>query len=153
MENEINKIKTKLTELEKRVSIIEKQLFFKKMPLAPIEKEDVTQKIISSKIDMRKYAHFYRLSPLPLFLNVLKMALDEFGIDGLTPTEISKVLAGKIRIPKGTDRTAISHMLADAREYVDRCKNPRGRGYIYRLMKDGEDFLQEEIKKKVVVSK
>jgi len=146
MENEIKKVKIKLTELEQRISTIEKQLPDKKMSRVSIQK-DVAKKIISSKIDMQEYAHVYRCSSLILFLTVLKMARDAFSIDGLTPTEISKILKDKMRISKGTDRTTISNVLAGAHEYVDRIPNPRGKGYVYRLMKAGEDFLRAEIKR------
>ena len=98
-------------------------------------------------LDLSEFSYIYKLSGLPLFLAIIKIALEKFEIDGLTPPEISKICKEKLRISKGTDRTTISNILAKAREYVDRIPNPRGKGYAYRIMKNGEEFLNKEIKK------
>lgn len=104
-------------------------------------------KILSSKIDLSEYKYIYKLSGLPLFLTVLKIALEKFNIDGLTPPEISKILRVKFRIAKAGSAENVSMALSRAGERVDRVRNPRGRGYLYRLMHAGEEKLKEDISK------
>ena len=68
---------------------------------------------------------------------VLKIALNEHGVDGLTPAEIATVLTDKFRV--STTSAAVRMALGDATNLVNRL--PRGKGYAYRIMGPGEEYL------------
>ena len=70
-------------------------------------------------------------------LMVLQIAWDNHSVDGLSATEISQILTEKFRL--GTTRQAVGMALKDASNLVDRV--PEGRGYRYRIMSPGEDYL------------
>lgn len=70
-------------------------------------------------------------------LMVLQIALNEHGVDGLTPAEISTVLTEKFRV--STTDAAVRMALGDATNLVNRL--PRGKGYAYRIMGPGEEYL------------
>ena len=105
--------------------------------------QDVVKKFKS--LNLAEYSYIYKLSGLSLYLAVLYIAKEKLDIDGLTPSEISKICKDKIRISKGTDRTTISNTLSDAGGKVDRVDNPRGKGFAYRIMREGEIFLHQAI--------
>lgn len=148
MEEKIEKI---LKEHEKRIKNLEKNVkkLFSLLPKRHERKIKIKENIVDKfrMLNLSEFSYIYKLSGLPLFLAIIKIALEKFEIDGLTPPEISRICKEKLRISKGTDRTTISHTLAKAREYVDRIPNPRGKGYAYRIMRRGEEFLNEEIRK------
>lgn len=146
IQKELDEISEKVKKLENKVSKIEKDIYTKKVKI-PSKKEDVVDKIISSEIDLSEYNYIYRLSGVPLFLTVLKIALEKFNVDGLTPPEISQILKVKFRISKAVGAKNVSMILLRAGEYVDRVPNPRGRGYLYRIMHAGEEMLKEAISK------
>ena len=143
---ELSEISEKIKKIENRVSKIEKDIYIKKDKI-PSKKEDVVENITSSEIDLSEYNYIYKLSGLPLFLTVLKIALEKFNVDGLTPPEISKILKIRFRISKAVGPKNVSMALLKAGEYVDRVPNPRGRGFLYRVMYAGEERLKEEISK------
>jgi hypothetical protein len=68
---------------------------------------------------------------------VLKIARDEFSIDGLKASEVAKVLTDKFRLR--TTRQRVGQVLDAAGNYVDRL--PGSGGARYRVMQPGEDFL------------
>lgn len=141
IQKEVSKLSKRLKKLEDKVSKIESYVYGKKAKVR-LKKEDVVNKIVSSEIDLSQYNYIYKLSGLPLFLAVLKIALEKFNVDGLTPPEISKILKSKFRISKATTRQNVSMALSRAGECVDRVPNPRGRGYLYRIMHAGEERLK-----------
>jgi len=146
--NELNEIKRILKNHEKRISKLEKIInkFVESNKRGiKIKYENIIEKF--KKLDLSNYPYIYKLKGLPLFLLIIKIAYEEFNIDGLSPPEISRICKEKFRISTGVDRTYISHTLSRAKKYVDRIPNPRGRGYVYRIMKEGEDFLKKEIEK------
>ena len=75
-------------------------------------------------------------------LLILKMAKDEFDIDGLTSAEITEILRNKIRVPR-IQHSNISLFLGKNKNsrYVFRDKHKEG--YIYKLTKIGEDFISD----------
>ena len=148
IQKELSEVSRQLRKLENRVSKIERDIYAKKVKVK-VQKEDVVDKILSSEIDLSEYKYIYKLSGLPLFLTVLKIALEKFNIDGLTPPEISKILKVKFRTSKAVSAENVSMALSKAGECVDRIRNPRGRGYLYRIMHAGEERLKEAISESV----
>lgn len=72
-------------------------------------------------------------------LLVLQLALHDHAIDGLTPTDIARVLTEKFRL--ATSRQAVGMALKDAANLVDRAAE--GNGYRYRIMDPGEEYLAQ----------
>lgn len=70
-------------------------------------------------------------------LTVLRLAKRDFDIDGLTAPEIAKVLTDQFR--QRTSRQAVAQALGAAHTMVD--TRSRGRTTVYRIMQDGEDYL------------
>jgi|TARA_B110000114_G_C15015162_1_gene366505 hypothetical protein len=70
-------------------------------------------------------------------LMVLQIALNEHGVDGLTPAKIARVLTDKFRVSTTTD--AVRMALGDATNLVNRVT--KGKGYEYRIMGPGEEYL------------
>ena len=71
-------------------------------------------------------------------LAVLELAKRDFDIDGLTAPEIAKVLTEKFRLR--TSRQAVTQALAPEHSMVD--TQTRGRMTVYRIMQEGENYLQ-----------
>jgi hypothetical protein len=72
-------------------------------------------------------------------LSVLRIAQEEFEIDGLTASEIAKVLTDKFRVR--TTRQRVNQVLDEAGAMVDRIPGSGRVGARYRLMRTGEEFL------------
>jgi hypothetical protein len=68
---------------------------------------------------------------------VLQIALQDHQVDGLTPSEIAKLLTEKFRL--STTRAAVSMALGKATTLVNRISN--GSGFLYRIMGPGEEYL------------
>jgi hypothetical protein len=74
-------------------------------------------------------------------LHVLKIAKDEFDIDGLSANEIAGVLTDKFRIR--TTRQRVNQVLDDAATLVDRTTAAGMGGARYRIMAPGEKHLSQ----------
>lgn len=70
-------------------------------------------------------------------LALLAAARKDFGVDGLTSSEVVKILKDKFRVSI-SGRTA-RRVLGEAGTRVDRV--PEGKGFLYRIMRDGEDLV------------
>lgn len=79
-------------------------------------------------------------SVLDRSLNVLRIANDEFQIDGLKAPQLAKVLTEKFRLR--TTRQAVQQALDNAGDKVDRV--PTEKGVVYRIMAAGEMYLDNE---------
>jgi hypothetical protein len=77
-------------------------------------------------------------------LYILRIASDDFNMDGLKPSQIAKILTDKFRVK--TSRQAVQQALDVAGDKVDRV--PRSGGAIFRIMGGGESYL-DGIKKGV----
>lgn len=75
-------------------------------------------------------------------LAVLKIARDRFGIDGLLPDDVAKILTQKFRVPRVHGPNVRSE-LRKATAYVSRVS--AGQGYRYLLMAEGEKHLKETL--------
>jgi hypothetical protein len=94
--------------------------------------------------DASPYADLF-LSPGKLVLKslaVLKLARDEFGIDGLGPGAISSILTKKFRV-SGVHRGNISRDLGKSLKYVSRIS--RGGATVYIITAPGEEALKQAI--------
>jgi len=146
LKKEVENLKKEIKNLNQRLTRIEERVLRKSKP-PQLSAKDVVEQILISEIDMTKYEFIYKLKGLPLYLSIIQMALKEFNIDGLNSAEISQILREKFRIRAGEDAIAHALALALPKRYVDRKKNPRGKGYIYRILRKGEDYLTQEINK------
>lgn len=70
-------------------------------------------------------------------LMILRVAHDEYGVDGLTAPQIAEILTGNLRVK--THRQDVNRALDGAARMVARRKE--GRKVVYRIMEAGEDFL------------
>jgi hypothetical protein len=81
------------------------------------------------------------IAAAPLILDralmTLQIARIEHGVDGLTPTQIAKILTEKFRL--STSNAAVSMALGKATNLVNRISE--GQGYKYRIMNPGEEYL------------
>ena len=68
---------------------------------------------------------------------VLQIALIDHNVDGLTPSEITRILTEKFRIR--TMRTSVSKALGIATTLVNRI--PQDRGFLYKIMGSGQEYL------------
>lgn len=140
---EIRNLLKRVEDLEKRVEKIEKLLKMRK----EIVKEVIAGDIINrfQTLDLSQYPYVHELKGLPLFLWIIKIARDKFNVDGLSPPEIAKICKEKLRRSHGVSRMRVSNVLRDAKYYVDRVPRKDGKGYIYRIMMEGEKYLEKEI--------
>ena|SRR5438132_9353597 len=74
-------------------------------------------------------------------LAVLKLARDEFGVEGLTSSQIAEILTRKFRVA-GVHAANISRDLGKSTQYVSRVTDDRGHT-LYLLMVQGEQRLRE----------
>ena len=148
MEKEIKKLAQRIEDHEKRIKELEnltKTKETKKKGITMAEDVDVVEKF--QLLDLTEFSYVYKLKGLPLFLAIISIAKEKLVIDGLAPGEVSRICKEKIRVSRGTQSSNISLALSQAGAKVDRIDNPRGSGYIYRIMRDGEIFLQQAIEK------
>jgi hypothetical protein len=96
-----------------------------------------------TEFDLENHNYIYTFVGLELFLIVLSISKSEIGVDELTASEISAICTEKLKKSEGVHRSTVSSILRKAGSMVDRIENPRGRGYAYRLMPVGEDFLKD----------
>lgn len=73
-------------------------------------------------------------------LLILKIAKEKFSVDGLTPAEITEILKNKIRVPR-IHQSNISLYLGDSKNSKHVFRELFRGGYIYKLTKPGEDFV------------
>jgi hypothetical protein len=69
---------------------------------------------------------------------VLRIAANDFDIDGLTAPEVARVLTDKFR--RRTSRQAVAYALGTAHTMVDTGK--RGKVTVYRIMQEGDTYLE-----------
>ena len=98
---------------------------------------------LSNTIDSTAYPIIYQLKKaLDKSLYVLLISKNDHSIDGLNPSQISKILSVKFRIP--TTANSISMVLMKAGNFVDRKQvaTTGGSAYQYRIMHAGEQYIQ-----------
>jgi hypothetical protein len=106
-----------------------------------ISTDDPVQVFLTRPVDASPYADLFR-APGKLVMKclaVLKLARDEFGIDGLGPTALEGILKRKFRA-SGVHIANISRDLGNALKYVSRI-NRDGKP-VYILTAQGEESLK-----------
>lgn len=89
-------------------------------------------------IDSTSYPQvFAATSVLERSLWVLQLCHLDHNVDGLSPSDIARILTDKFRV-KSTD-SAVRMALSRASDLVDRV--PQGKSFIYRIMAPGEEHL------------
>jgi hypothetical protein len=108
-----------------------------KIARPPLLGDNATEKLLS-QIDSTQHPGVTSAAKiLDRALMVLKIALDEHGIDGLAPSAVAKVLTDKFRI-RATS-TTVGTALSRAPSLVNRV--PGNGGFVYRIMAPGEAYL------------
>ncbi len=111
------------------------------------EEAESRKRNLASKINRTEHTEIHNLkNALTKSLYVLKM-MKEQEEDGLTPPEISFILKEVFR--EKVSQGAVGMALKDAHKYVDRERITIGyaTAYVYRIMKNGEDYLEEQFEK------
>ena len=108
------------------------------------KKDELVEQLLKD-IDSTKYPIINKLDKvLERSLLVIKIANDEFKVDGLTAPQVATVLTDKFRLK--TTRQAVAMVLKDAGNYVNRV--PDGKAYKYKIMQPGDKHLAKIIEKK-----
>lgn len=108
-----------------------------------VEAEKNFDYIMSSKFDWSEHSYIYKMEPYVQYLAVLKIALEKFEVDGLTPPEISTILREKFRILKIYNTISMA-MAGYTGRYVDRVR--KGTGFAYRISRIGLDYVEQNIR-------
>jgi hypothetical protein len=94
--------------------------------------------VLLSSIDSTQHPGVVAASKvLDRALMVLQIALNDHGVDGLTPAQIAEILTGKFRV--STTKDAVKKALGRATSFVNRI--PHGKGYLYKIMGPDEAYL------------
>lgn len=129
-----------------RVPLVPKKKLKKQQTFSKIKKDnprEIMSNDLINNINRTKYPKIYGLSKaLDKAIYVLKLAKEDFDKDGLTPSEISKILTSAFRIK--SNYASVSMALMKAQIYVDRkeVKQPNGGiTFVYYLMHEGEKYI------------
>jgi len=108
------------------------------------KKDELVEQLLN-EIDSTKYSIISKLNRvLERSLLVIKIANDEFKVDGLTSPQVAKILTDKFRLK--TSRQAADIALRNAGDYLNRV--PDGKAFKYKIMQPGEKYLAKIIEKK-----
>ncbi|MDP2672664.1 MAG: hypothetical protein Q8O84_02535 [Nanoarchaeota archaeon] len=113
------------------------------------EEAEKRKQELAKKINRTEYSEIHDLKrTLTKILYVLKIMRDK-EVDGLTPPEIAYILKEVFKIKISGELASINLNRKESQKYVDRSRIVVGRAvaYVYKLMKSGEDHLDEELKK------
>jgi len=112
------------------------------LPGKEVPASDAVERFLGSVVDSTAYVGLFagRGQLAEKSMAVLKMAKDQFGIDGLSPTEIAKVLSLKLRVA-GVQAGHVSRDLSKVPEYVQVVEVGGVRKFL--LMGGGERRLEE----------
>lgn len=110
---------------------------------------------LAEKINRTEHSEIHNLQrTLSKALYVLKI-MREKDEDGLTPPEISYILKEVFKIKVSGELVSTNLNRKEAQKFVDRSRIVVGKAvaYVYKLMKGGEDYLEEELAKHNHVTK
>ncbi len=109
----------------------------------PENSEAITDEVtILMQIDRTAHTEVLNASSvLDRSLHLLRIANDEYQIDGLKASQIAKVLTDNFRL--GTTRQAVAQALDNAGDKVNAVTI--GKGAVYRIMARGESYLDNEV--------
>ena len=106
--------------------------------LGKVKKAETVDKLLNAMDSTQHPGVRSAAKVLDRALMVLKIALSEHEVDGLSTTDIARILTDKFRIR--TTRQAVGRALEDATNLVNRV--PQGRVLIHRIMGPGEEYLE-----------
>ncbi|MCX6707537.1 MAG: hypothetical protein NT001_05360 [Candidatus Woesearchaeota archaeon] len=98
---------------------------------------------LANTINSTKYPIMYKLTKaLDRALYLLYLVRYDHKVDGLNPSQISKILSVKFRIPSSS--SAIGMALMKAGSFVDRrsVNTTGGNAYQYSIMHEGENYIK-----------
>jgi hypothetical protein len=106
--------------------------------------ETIVDRFLTGSFDAAQYADLLleRGELVTKCLAVLKLARDEFGVDGLTPSELAEILTKKFRA-SGVHRGNIARDLGKSLKLVSRVQ--QGARTVYMLTGQGEEALKKFI--------
>lgn len=112
-----------------------------------VVKEDFLEKIMN--IDKTKYAYINDLSSAALkTLGILNMVRKELDMEWLSSPQILKILSEKFRIKAIWSTISVALKVLDQKSFVEsRPKKGHSTAREYRIMKQGEDYLETKIQK------
>lgn len=118
----------------------------KKIPEATVD-DDFLNKVMN--INKANYTYISNLSSFPLkILGVLYMVEKELKMEWLSSPEILKILSEKFRIKAIWSTISTSLKELDQKGFVEsRSKEGHSTARIYRIMQQGQDYLEKEIEK------
>lgn len=105
------------------------------------EGNDPVELFLTRPVDASDYAELFRSNGKLVLkcLAALKLARDEFGIDGLGPSSLEAILKKKFRVA-GVHKANVSRDLGKSLKFVSRVD--RGGKPVYILTAQGEDTLK-----------
>lgn len=113
------------------------------------EEAEKRKRELAEKINRTEYSEIHDLKrTLTKVLYILEIMRDK-DVDGLTPPEISYILKEVFKIKISGELVSINLNRKESQKYVDRSRIIIGKAvaYVYKLMKGGEDHINEELKK------
>ncbi len=113
------------------------------------EEAEKRKRELAEKINRTEHSDIHNLKrTLAQALYVLKIMQDK-DVNGLTPPEISYILKEVFKLKVSGETISMNLNRKEAQKYVDRNRIIVGKAvaYVYKLMKGGEDYLKEELKK------
>lgn len=105
--------------------------------------QDVGDHLINV-INSASYPLIYRLNrTLDRSLYILMISKNDYNLDGLNASQISKILSIKFRLPSSPNSVGMA--LLKARNYVDRrpINSVGGAAYEYRITYPGEEYIKK----------
>lgn len=120
-----------------------KKIVSKKNPTKNKEKDPVSLELLQ-KINRTKYSEIHNFTKaLDKSLYILKICKDDLDTDGLIPSQISYLLGEAFRIK--ITKESVSMALGAATKFVDRneCVVNGSKAFIYKIMHDGEEYVNE----------
>lgn len=121
----------------------------KQVPIKPsksyvesISKHDI-RVILKSNYDWAS-TKIPKLKPIGQNLYVLKIASDDFGIEGLSPKELQSILSQKFRLTKSANAISMS-LMETVGKYVDRIQE--GKEFLYKITTFGREYLDSLLQK------
>ncbi|MDG6943366.1 MAG: hypothetical protein JRM94_04755 [Nitrososphaerota archaeon] len=117
-----------------------KEVMHKETPKASVAGKGRLETILRSNVDWSSLP-ILNSEPIVQNLIILRLALDDFKIDGLSARDIQQILFQKYRVSKTPNAVSMS-LMAAVGKYVDRIQE--GKEFLYRITQKGIARLNEK---------